>query len=115
MTQRPVKAKGVVHKLVADTAKEMAAAVWEELCTRNNGFYAQWPSVDRFVARRWTSFIQDARENLSKMLHPDMNYAVTEEMRAQIHEALLLNAGANPAANSAALIHPGGNFIKSIH
>jgi hypothetical protein len=90
----------VVHKLVAETAKGMAGAVWEELCTRNNGFYALWPSQEVFIRKRWQSFVQDAREQLAAMLHPNMNYAVSEQMRAEIHDALLKNAAVNPAANS---------------
>jgi hypothetical protein len=102
VSQRPVQAKGVVHKLVADTAKGMAGAVWEELCTRHNDFYRQWPSCDAFIAARWHSFIQPAREQLAAMLHPSMNYCVSEVMRAEIHDALLKNAAANPAANQVA-------------
>ena len=97
---RPVQAKGVVHKLVADTAKAFAQAVWEEGATKSNEFYKLWPTAELFVRKRWQSFVQPARTHLAEMLHPDMHSQTSEEMRAQIHEALLLNAAVNPAQNS---------------
>jgi hypothetical protein len=96
----PVKAKGVVHKLVAETAKALAQAVWEEGASKSNDFYAKWPSPEGFVRKRWQSFIQPARTHLAEMLHPSMHSQTSQEMRDQIHEALLLNAAVNPAQNS---------------
>lgn len=96
----PVKAKGVVHKLVADTAKEFARTIYEEGASHSNEFYKTWPSMEGFVRARWQSFIQPARTHLAELLHPDYESVTTEEMRQQIHEALLLNAAANPAQNS---------------
>ena len=95
----PVRAKGVVHELVAETAKAMAAAVYEGMATAHNDFYVTWPSLDAFVRRRWQTFIQPAREQLAEMLSPAQQFATTPDQRAQIHQALLLNAAANPAAN----------------
>ncbi len=96
---RPVQAKGVIHHLVAETAKEIAAAEWEGRCSASDKFYKAWPNVDVWVRRRWQSFIQDARENLAGLLDPSKHYMSTEAMRVEIHEALLLNAIVNPAAN----------------
>lgn len=98
--ERPVQAKGVVHKLVAETAKEFARTVYEEGASHSNEFYAQWPTVEGFVRARWQSFIQPARSHLAEMLHPRFHGSTTQEMRDQIHEALLLNAAVNPAYNS---------------
>lgn len=93
-----VKARGVVHKLVAETAKGMAGAVYDALCTKSNGFYAKWPNEQEFIDRRWHSFIQPARETLAEMLGmPDS--VVTPDQKAEIHQALLLNAAAAPAIN----------------
>lgn len=97
--ERPVQAKGVVHKLVADTAKAFAQAVWEEGATSSNEFYKQWPIATEFVRLRWQSFIQPARTHLAELLHPDKHSLSTPEMRDEIHEALLLNAAVNPAQN----------------
>lgn len=96
--QRPVQAKGVVHELVAETAKEMCRAYWEGEA-RDNAFYALWPTSDDFLVKRWHMFIQPARTHLAEMLHPDMHYATTHEQRQIIHDALLKQAAVNPAAN----------------
>lgn len=95
----PMKAKGVVHELVAETAKEMARAVWEDMATKDNHWYGMWPDAEMFVRRRWTSFIQPAREHLAELLNPLYHSLTTAQMREQIHEAILLNAAVNPAAN----------------
>lgn len=97
--ERPTQAKGVVHHLVADTAKEIAAAEWEGRCSASDNFYKAWPNVNVWVRRRWTSFIQDARTHLAELLAPQHHYALTETQRQDIHEALLLNAIVNPASN----------------
>lgn len=94
----PMRAKGVVHELVAETAKEFARAVYEDMA-KDNDWYRKWPNEEVFVRRRWQSFIQPAREHLAELLHPSKHYMTTEAMRAQIHEAILLNAAVNPAAN----------------
>ncbi len=96
---RPVQAKGVVHKLVAQTAKDFARVIYEE-AAHDNDFYKKWPTMDDFVARRWQSFIQPARENLASLLHPSRHSMTTPAMREEIHQALLLNAATNPAINS---------------
>ena len=94
----PVKARGVVHELVAETAKEFARTVYEEQA-KDDAWYRMWPNSDYFVRRRWQSFIQPAREHLAELLHPSKHYMTTESQREQIHEAILLNAVVNPAAN----------------
>lgn len=95
----PVKAKGVVHELLAETAKEIAAADWEGRASVSNNFYKSWPSVQVWVRTRWTSYIRDARETLAELLDPSKHYMTNESMRLQIYDALLLNAAVNPAAN----------------
>lgn len=96
---RPVKAKGMVHKLVADAAKGIAEADYEGRASASDKFYKAWPSSDAWVRQRWQSYIQMARETLAEMLHPDKHYMTSESQRQEIHEALLLNAAANPAIN----------------
>lgn len=96
----PVRAKGVVHHLIAETAKGIAAVVYEDCASADDAFFKLWPNQNEFVRRRWKSFIQPARETLADMLHPSKHYLTTEHMRREIHEALLLNAAANPAINS---------------
>jgi hypothetical protein len=94
----PVRAKGVVHELVAETAKAFARTVYEQMA-KDNDWYKLWPDEEYFVRRRWQSFVQPAREHLAELLHPDKHYMTTEQQREQIHEAILLNAAVNPAEN----------------
>ncbi len=96
----PVQAKGVVHELVAETAKDFARAIWEEGASTSNEFYKLWPSQEGFVRVRWQTFIQPAREHLAELLNPLNHSMTTPAMREQIHQAILLNAAANPAVNS---------------
>lgn len=97
---RPVQAKGVVHELVAETAKGMAAAVYEVCATESDAFYKMWPSIEVFIARRWHSFIQPARVQLAELLNADRASLTTEAQKREIYEALLLNAAVNPAQNA---------------
>lgn len=93
-----VKARGMVHEMVADTAKGIAEALWEAGCTKSDAFHALWPSVDEFRAKRWHTFIRAAKEQLAEMLGmPDSQ--VTPDQKALIHDALLKNAAINPAEN----------------
>ena len=99
MPTHNVRARGMVHKLVADTAKEMAGAVYERLATTRNDFYAYWPDQDAFIRARWQSFAQPAREQLAEMLGlPDS--MVPPDQKRQIYEALLKNGAVNPAINT---------------
>lgn len=97
--EKAVRAKGVVHQLVADTAKELAGADWEGRASVSDNFYRDWPDVQAWIRRRWPSYIQEAKDYLVQMLHPNMHFALTEEDRLKIHDALKLNAAVNPAAN----------------
>ena len=93
------QAKGVVHELVATTAKEMCRAFYEE-AAHDNDFYRKWPSTDDFLMRRWHMFVQPAKLHLAELLHPSKQFMTTPEQREQIHDALLKTAATNPAANS---------------
>lgn len=96
--RRAVKQRGMVHELVAETAKEMCRCYYEE-AAHDNDFYAKWPTSTDFLVRRWHMFIQPAKAHLAELLHPDKHSMTTEEQRAQIHEALLKQAAVNPAIN----------------
>lgn len=95
-----VRAKGVVHKLIAETAKELAYTVYEEMA-HTDQFYKTWPNNHLFVAARWQSFIQTARTHLAELLHPDNHHKTDENQRQEIYEALKLNAAVNPALDNA--------------
>jgi len=95
-TAPPVKAKGVVHKLLAQTAKEMARC-WYEEAAHDNDFYREHPNIHLFVDRRWGNFIRHARSALTDMLAMPN---VPENQKAEIYDALLLNGAVNAAINS---------------
>jgi hypothetical protein len=95
----PVRAKGMVHKLVAETAKEMARC-WYDEAAHDNDFYREHPNVALFVDRRWRNFIRHARANLAKLLSSS---SVPEDQKAQIYEALIKDGAVNPARSK--LIH----------
>lgn len=75
------------HKLVADTAKGMAAAMYEELA-KNNGWYKMNPSQSVFVEKAYGSLIEQARQILASMLS---SKTVEEQQKEIIFEALLLD------------------------
>ena len=100
--RRASQNKGVIHELVAETAKEMCRSYYEE-AAHDNEFYKTWPTSTDFLVRRWHMFIQPARTHLAELLHPSKHSLTTAEQRAQIHEALLKNAAVNPAQNQ--IIH----------
>lgn len=89
---RPMKAKGVVHKQIAETAKALAREQWEQLA-KQNAFYKSEPDVNRFVRRHWDKYIPMVREMFALMLG---NPAYSDEMKSQIQEALLLDGAINP-------------------
>jgi len=93
----PTKAKGVVHFQIADTAKAMCRAWYEETAIHDNLFYAIHKDPELFVRRHWHNFIRHARDTLAEMLNP--GYGLTESQRQEIYDALRLNHAANPAAN----------------
>lgn len=102
----PVQARGVVHHLIADTAKGLAAEFWEQMATgrkdsvytqkaRNqaNQFYRTWPSQKAFVFRRWDHFINAARSSLTLLLE---SKTLPQMAKDDIAEALLLDGTVNP-------------------
>lgn len=91
---RPTKAKGVVHKMIADTAKGCCQAAWEQLAKQNR-FYKRHPDCARFVATHWPRYLPVARLTLTGMLG---NPKYTQEMKDQIHDALLRDGAVNPKA-----------------
>jgi hypothetical protein len=88
----PLKAKGMVHKMIADTAKGCCEAQWETLAQQNK-FYKANPDKATFVRRFWPNYIEIARAILTGMLG-NPNYS--EEKKALIHDALLRDGAVNP-------------------
>lgn len=77
---------GVTHKLIADTAKQMAAEVYEVLA-KDNAFFRRFPRRRHYVAAQWPVFVPDARATLAQMLTGDAPQGVKD----QIEEALMLD------------------------
>ncbi len=88
----PVRAKGVVHKMIADVAKGCAETQYEVLA-KQNAFYRRWPKVKPFVTHNWRHYIPVARQTLTMMLG---NPKYTETQKAAIYEALMLDGTVNP-------------------
>ncbi len=78
----------LAHELLAKTAKEMAAAWYEELA-HDNEFYAFYPKQQMFINREWKRFIDLAKQQLTLMLG---NPAVEEWQKEQIFDALVKHA-----------------------
>ncbi len=73
------------HVLVVRTAREIAAAVYEELA-KNDSWYAANPDRADFVARTHGALIAQARQALAGMLR---SLTVDEGQKELIAEALL--------------------------
>lgn len=88
----PMKAKGVVHKMIADTAKGIAREQWETLAKQNR-FYKLWPEPDPFVAKHWPDYLPVARATLTGMLGSPKYDQATKDT---IYEILLKDGAVNP-------------------
>lgn len=73
------------HKLIAQTAKEIAHAAYENMASDNN-FYKLHPNARNYVRRFWGAFVGDAREILAGMLARD---DVHQSQKDIIHDALM--------------------------
>lgn len=83
----------ITHKLIAQTAKELAGAYYEIKAGESNEFYKMWPNQRHFISRRFRTFIPTAREVLVSMLAG--NYP--DAMKEEIFEALQKDAALNPS------------------
>lgn len=79
----------VAHKLIVETAREMAAATFESMA-QNNEFYAACKSgnlsQDEFVDLVFANFLPEAKKTLTTMLTLP---STPEWMKEQIYEALV--------------------------
>lgn len=88
------------HKLVAETAQEMARHLYE-LNAINNEFFARWPKRRAFVNVMWPSLIDQARATLAAMLQSELG----DSLKKDIHEALLLDHSLRAMTGHAAQAH----------
>lgn len=82
------KDRRLVHKLVRDTAKEMAGAFYD-FAAHDNVFYKHYPSCKFFIDYEWQKFVYAAKQALTTMLttpgRPDAE-------RTQIYDALIADS-----------------------
>lgn len=90
----------MTHKLIAETAKEMAACAYEE-CAKKNDFYKAYPSQKAFVSRHWKNFVGFARSTLASMLA--MNH-VDDSTKEQIADALFADRSLRPVGKKSKII-----------
>jgi hypothetical protein len=81
-----------VHRLVADTAKEIAGSAFEQLA-KNDEFYAVCKNQERFIQLSWQYYVPLAREYLTDLLTAP---STTDYVREQIFEGLLRDGSLNP-------------------
>jgi hypothetical protein len=94
MTSQP---RAHCHKRIAEVAKEAAAELYE-VVMGDNAVRAEWKRQNpgaselalrtRFVARNWGNCIPFARATLAHLL----STPIDESLKADIHEALTLDA-----------------------
>lgn len=89
---QPQRAKGVVHKQIAETAKGLALEHYEVLA-RDNLFYKRWPKKKAFVGHNWRHYIPMARQIMVAMLG---NPKYDEKFKKKIFDAILLDGAVNP-------------------
>mgnify|MGYP001556543085 CR=1 FL=1 len=96
------------HKLVVETARKMAEAIYEELAKDNN-----WPKVkpelraglghkiarEKFIQRNLAKFLGEARSTLTEML----NGHYPESLKEEILDALIKDASLMRGRGSATM------------
>lgn len=90
----PKKAKGIVHKMIADIAKGCCKSAWQDLA-RQNRFYKANPNVQAFVERHWPRYLPVARQILTGMLGSPK---YTQATKDEIMDVLLKDGAVNPKA-----------------
>lgn len=76
------------HKLVAQTAMEMAQEVYETWASRSDEFYKEHRDRETYVRQAWPLYLDAARTTLAKLLATN----IEESLKEQIHEALIRDA-----------------------
>ena len=81
------KKRGSAHRLLAETAKEMAGAVYE-VNAQDNVFYLRYPDQKAYIEQVWGSLIDQAKQTLAMML---ANPLTPDHQKEIIAEALILD------------------------
>jgi hypothetical protein len=78
------------HKLLRDTAREMAGEFYE-LAAKDDVFHKAFPSQRHYIEAKWGAFVDQARAVFGEMLGRS---DVSEAIKAKIYDALLLDTAA---------------------
>lgn len=81
---------GAVHFLVANTAKELAAADYERFAA-NNGFYRKYGNQAAWVAKAWRYYVKAARATLAVLLARSQD----QHLKDTIYDALIMDNSLN--------------------
>jgi hypothetical protein len=87
---RRFKTQVYCHKLVMETAKEMAGAFYEEFAL-DDTWYKAFPDQKEFIEKQWGRFLAAARSTLAKML----SMPIDDGQKELIQEALLADNALN--------------------
>lgn len=98
------------HRLVSETAKKMAAELFE-LFAKDNTWYKGAQKLNpglsasqleaMFVKQRWPQLVEDARATLAKLLGTN----IAESLKNEIYQALILDNGLRANRPTSTLIH----------
>lgn len=78
----------MVHKLVRQTAKEMAGCFYE-YAAHDDTFYKYYPSVKFFIDYEWQKFVNIGKQHLTSCL---ISGRLTEGEKLDIYDALIADA-----------------------
>jgi hypothetical protein len=105
----------LAHEMLAETAKEMAGA-WYEEAAHDNEFYAFYPKQKFFINREWHRFIPAAKTQLAVMLGMS-DEQVPEWQKERIADALIKHASlpGNVDPRVAARVAPIISGLERVH
>jgi hypothetical protein len=81
------------HRLVANVASQMAAAVYEACCSRSNLFYELNPNAQAYVDKTWPKFLDQARITLTDLLNRTKDQYVKDEIADALIKDNMLRRG----------------------
>jgi len=107
LINQPDVGRHFTHHAIAKAARGIAGEFWEQMATGQkyrgklhpnarkaaNDFYKAWPDQDLFVEARWHEFIDTARGAMTALLG---RKDLSEQVKADIHDALRLDTLVNP-------------------
>jgi hypothetical protein len=76
----------VVHPMILEVARGFANEIYEELCLKDNEFYARCPNREAWVTQAVPELLPKAREILANMLG---RVSVPDAQKEEIYDALV--------------------------